>query len=280
MRITILMDNNAPDGLACEWGFSALLETGSKPFRLLLDFGETEAFVQNARKLGVNLADVDACVLSHAHSDHAGGIRAFLAENRRAPIFASAFAAENCWWKNPFDPAANPEYIGIRPGTIANAGNRLVRIRKPTAIAPGIWAIPHTTHGLEALGATQGILVADTQDGGLRMRNDDFSHEIFLVFEQPDGIVIASGCSHAGGETVVREARTAFPGQPVKAIIGGLHLYENAADEVERFARNLLETGVEHVITGHCTGGAIDGLRAALGPDRVSAFESGAVFDI
>ena len=71
MKTTILVDNDAQEGLGCEWGFSALIETDGAI--ILLDSGASGLFAQNAQALGIDLADVDYCVLSHAHFDHADG---------------------------------------------------------------------------------------------------------------------------------------------------------------------------------------------------------------
>ncbi len=46
----------------------------------------------------------------------------------------------------------------------------------------------------------------------------------------------------------------------MKAIVGGLHLYDRSEDEVLAFAHDLDESGVELVLTGHCTGEAVSTL--------------------
>ena len=76
MRITALMENTAPEGaLRCEHGLALHIEHGGK--RYLLDAGATGALLDNAAALGIDLAAVDAAVLSHGHYDHAGGFPAF-----------------------------------------------------------------------------------------------------------------------------------------------------------------------------------------------------------
>ena len=80
----------------------------------------------------------------------------------------------------------------------------------------------------------------------------------------------------AEAAAIIEEARRAFPGKRVKAIVGGLHLYDRSEDEVVAFAHDLDESGIELVLTGHCTGEAVSTLARVLGP-RVSAFRSGDV---
>ena len=93
--ITILVDNVHARGLVNEWGLSIHIATPRH--RVLLDFGQTDAFAQNACSLGIDLASVDHAVLSHAHYDHADGMEAFFAINEHAPLHLSDACAENCW---------------------------------------------------------------------------------------------------------------------------------------------------------------------------------------
>ena len=56
MRITVLIENSAPEGLVAEHGLSFYLEY--RGGRYLLDAGESGAFLLNAQHLGVDLSRV------------------------------------------------------------------------------------------------------------------------------------------------------------------------------------------------------------------------------
>ena len=83
---------------------------------------------------------------------------------------------------------------------------------------------------------------------------DDFSHEQSLVFQTDRGLIIFNSCCHAGADVIVRETQEAFPGQTIRALVGGFHLFETPDADVYALGRRLAESGVEEIVTGHCTG--------------------------
>ena len=271
MRVVILTDNVSDCALRAEWGLSVYIEYEGHP--LLLDTGASAAFAENADALGLDLAGVEFGVLSHAHYDHADGLEAFFARNSRAPFYLREGCREDCFGVNE---EQGLHYIGIRRGVLSRWAERIVFVSGRFSPLPGVTLLPHTTPGLAALGE-KARLYRETADG---MTPDDFAHEQSLVFETPQGLVVFNSCCHAGADAVVREAAAAFPGRPVRAILGGFHLHRSGESEVRAFARRLRETGVELVVTGHCTGqAAFDILREELGP-RVRQMKVGLTLEL
>jgi 7,8-dihydropterin-6-yl-methyl-4-(beta-D-ribofuranosyl)aminobenzene 5'-phosphate synthase len=89
MLIKALVENTTiTDDLGCEHGLSLYIETAKHI--ILFDVGASELFFQNAKKLGVNIADVDFLVISHGHYDHGGGLKAFLRENEKSRSFPAS----------------------------------------------------------------------------------------------------------------------------------------------------------------------------------------------
>ena len=246
MRIHVLMDNNAPEGLVCEWGFAVLIEHAGK--RILLDAGASPAFAQNARELGVPIDDVDCAVLSHAHFDHADGMPAFFEANRNARLFVREGAAENCY---DLKEGEN-HYIGIARGMLSQYASRIEYVRGVYELFPGAWLVPHSTPGLQSEGARQNMLIM--RDGTLEP--DDFSHEQSLVLETPEGLVVFNSCSHGGADAIITEITDSFPGKRVRALIGGLHLFLDEPDRVRALAQRVKALDIELLLTGHCTGDA------------------------
>ena len=107
MKFTALIENTAisPD-LTAEHGLSLFLETDR--CNILFDAGQSAAFADNAKRLGVDLAQVDIAVLSHGHYDHGGGMLRFLEENSQADLWMSHHAFEGHY-------NAKDCYIGLDP---------------------------------------------------------------------------------------------------------------------------------------------------------------------
>ena len=252
MRATVLVDNIKGCGLKGEWGLCVYIEYEDKV--VLLDTGASDLFVRNAKKLGLDLEKVDFAVLSHAHFDHADGMRPFFEINKKAPFYLQKGTEENCYEKIWL----YRKYIGIPRGILREAGERIRFAEGKFQICPGVWLLPHTTPGLEAVGKRNHMyLRSDKKEddrNGKKWRPDDFSHEQSLVFETEDGLVIFNSCSHGGADNIINEVKAAFPGEKIKAIIGGFHLYTRKADEVRELACSIKATGIQQVYTGHCTG--------------------------
>jgi 7,8-dihydropterin-6-yl-methyl-4-(beta-D-ribofuranosyl)aminobenzene 5'-phosphate synthase len=74
-KLTVIVDNIPHEGIRGEWGLSILAEYKDK--KILVDAGASSLFLENMKKLGIDVRDIDIGVLSHAHYDHANGIPVF-----------------------------------------------------------------------------------------------------------------------------------------------------------------------------------------------------------
>lgn len=85
MKATVLVDNISNESLKGEWGLSIFIEYEDK--NILLDTGASNLFIINAKKLGLDISNVDFALLSHAHYDHADGMKYFFCENKKAKFY-------------------------------------------------------------------------------------------------------------------------------------------------------------------------------------------------
>ena len=256
MIVKVLTDNTASDSLHGEWGLSIYIEYNGHTY--LLDTGETDLFLQNARKLNISVEDIEYGILSHAHYDHSDGMPAFFEANQKAPFLLRDEAKHKCYDRS----TGTPHYIGIKEGVLKNYRDRIIYLHHDAELNPGVHLIGHHTAGLEAQGRRASLFV----QSGEECKPDAFAHEQSLVFETDGGLVVFSSCSHAGADTILREVMEVFPGREIRAMIGGLHLFIRTPEEVRVLARRMREIGVRKIITGHCTGdAALAVLREELG---------------
>ena len=256
IKATVLSDNIACGELAGEWGLSVYIEYGER--KVLLDAGASGLFVENAAKLGLDIAAVEAAALSHAHYDHADGMLAFFKANSRAKFYLRGGSA--CYKKEKGHRGY--KYIGVPRSVMRKYRNRIEFAEGDCEIMAGVTLVPHKTAGLAAVGEKNKMYVRR----GRRYYADDFAHEQSLVFDTHDGLVVFNSCSHGGADVVINEIAETFPGKKVKALIGGFHLYDKSEEEVRALAERIKATGIEKVYTGHCTGQkSFDILRSEIG---------------
>lgn len=244
MRAKILIDNNTRNELCPEWGLAVWIE--QEGHVLLLDTGSSSKFAENAEKMGLDLKRVEYGVLSHAHFDHSDGLEAFFTKNAAASFYLRKGTAENCYSSRTY----YLKYIGIQKGLLKKYQDRLIYVEGDKELMPGVTLVPHKTPGLRRVGKKAGMYVRR----GLLWRADDFSHEQSLVLETKKGLVVFNSCSHGGADTIIREIEETFPGKPIYALVGGLHLFRSPDEEVLALASRVKALGIKKIYTGHCTG--------------------------
>lgn len=267
MRLTVLVDNNAREGLTAAHGLSLYIETDGR--RILFDFGPDGALLlKNAEALGIDLKSVDMAALSHGHSDHAGGLEAFLTVNERAPVYVQKQALEGHFvdkGKGLRDLSADATLPERFPK----------RIRKVFAIIlpeDGLYffALVPLKH---PAGKAHDWFFSGSMDKPVP---DDFKHEMhLLVHEGPDWYLFA-GCAHQGIQNILEHAADLIGVMP-KAVFGGLHLMDEDAETVAATGAALQAMGVD-VYTDHCTGDAAYAQLKDLLGDRIHRFQAGDSF--
>jgi 7,8-dihydropterin-6-yl-methyl-4-(beta-D-ribofuranosyl)aminobenzene 5'-phosphate synthase len=269
LKVTVLSTMLADQGIG-EWGYAALVEVDGR--KILFDTGaHPDVVLKNAQALGIDLSEVEDVVISHHHDDHTGGLlalrRALMAKN---PLAMSRVHVSS----NIFTPrlkADGSDGNGLTPLKAAYeaTGGRFVLHDGPSEIAPGVWFT----------GPVPRIFPeTNWSDEGLKIRtatgdvSDNVPDDAALVFNTADGLVVLTGCGHAGIVNIATDAQTIVAGKPVFAVIGGLHLFAKSDATVDWTGAQLKRMGVKYLLAGHCTGiEATMRLRAALGLDRHTA---------
>lgn len=253
MKIFTLIEDSKGEHSGCvaEHGLSLYFERGGK--RILFDTGASDSFIYNATLLGIDLLKVDVCVISHAHSDHAGGLKAFLAINNTAKVYMKKEAEGDYYIKRMF----KLRKVGIDPEIFEQYSDRIEFIEEDTEIAEGVYAAcidkhrhyPHFTS-----------LMFKKRDGELL--RDDLSHELFVAVKDKEGVLVLTGCSHQGVLNILMTAQEKFGN--VEGVIGGFHLdgrkrfgwrrKKESGAELNAIVKYLEKNKIKKIYTGHCTG--------------------------
>lgn len=250
LDITILSTMLADEGFG-EWGFSALVEVDGR--KILFDTGANEDTVlRNLPRLKRDLSDVDLVILSHNHDDHTTGFlplrRQFAARSPKA--LATTYAGRGAFWPRiEANGQVNDRMGRIRKDYEAGGGT-IIDVDKPTEILPGVWLtgpVPrvHPERNWSTLGKVR------TPQGDVE---DTVPEDMTLVVQTKDGLVLLFGCGHAGVINTLEHTRAAIDPAPVKAIIGGVHLFAATDAALEWTAEQFRRFGVQQFIGAHCTG--------------------------
>ncbi|MDY0387516.1 MAG: MBL fold metallo-hydrolase [Methanolobus sp.] len=89
MKLSVIYDNEANEGLQSGWGFACLIETDEH--KILFDTGwDGHLLLENMDNMLIDPNSIDILVLSHQHWDHVGGVSTFLNENPDVDIYVPA----------------------------------------------------------------------------------------------------------------------------------------------------------------------------------------------
>lgn len=247
MRIINLIENT--EGSAhclSEHGLSFYVETSKH--RLLVDAGASDAFMENALRLGVDLSQVDMLILSHGHYDHAGGILAFAHKNPNARILMQKLAREAYYHKN----LSLEKYIGIDPQIAELSQTELLEGDKK--IDDEISVFTNVTGRRSWPSGNRELKIK--KDG--EFYQDDFLHEQYVVITQNQKRTLMSGCAHNGILNILDRYREIY-GKDPDAVISGFHMRKKS-DYTDEDIEMIRETAVQLskstsiFYTGHCTG--------------------------
>lgn len=276
LKVTVLSTMLAGDppfkGIG-EWGFSALIEADGH--RFLLDAGErSETVLHNARELGIDLSDVTEVIITHNHWDHVGGLLALRHEfsKKNPKAFSRAHVAQGIFLNRP-SPTDQTETNGLLPlkAEYETSGGVFIVHDKQQEICPGVWftgPIPRVHH--ERNFSSSGRI--NTAQG---LVEDNIPEDAALVVNTSDGLVVVSGCGHAGIVNTADYARETVRPVTVYAVIGGLHLFLANDSTLAWTAAKLREFGLAYLLAAHCTGiEATFRLRELAGLNRQTAVVS------
>lgn len=273
VKITIVVDNNAGDGLLSEHGLALWIEAGQK--RILLDTGQGKALLPNADKLGLDLSATDALVLSHGHYDHAGGLPGLLRKAAAAEVYCHPsavvprYGAHGGKAKPLGMPAASMQVLDGLPS------QRMHWVMNGGELFPCVGLTGHIPRH-SVYEDTGGDFFLDPQ----LSRPDPIDDDMALWIRTREGLVVCVGCCHSGLINTLNRALFQSGTPRLRAVIGGFHLLNADQDRLANTVKDLQGFAPERIVPCHCTGDrAVDALKKAFG-EKVMTGASGKTIEI
>jgi 7,8-dihydropterin-6-yl-methyl-4-(beta-D-ribofuranosyl)aminobenzene 5'-phosphate synthase len=228
--------------------------SGGKSSCVLFDTGiSPKGVVENAERMGINLSEVECVVLSHGHYDHFGGLLSAVKAIGKAdlPIIVheNMFATRGSvtakvmvrkYPKFPTEAQLSPAW--------------LVSTKKPSLTAADVVCItgeiPRKTNFETGYVQHRAFVSGAWQPDPLIM-----DERAIAINIRGKGLVVLSGCAHAGIINTVTYAQQITGTDKVYAVIGGFHLAgKDFEDRIQPTIEELKRINPELIAPSHCTG--------------------------
>lgn len=263
LKITTLIENSEDEKkiLKNEHGLSFFIE--SKYGNILFDTGKTGDFIDNAKKLNIDLSTIDTLILSHSHYDHCGGVKRLL-ENYDIKL---KIVIGNDFFKNSnryhytdkvasnvdFAKELGYKYVGIDfDENYIKSKNIDTHYVKDSVykINDEIYVFSNfkKLNNFEKSNVNMKIKVSED-----KYEVDTFSDEICVGVKTAEGMIILMGCAHPGFLNMIESIKENF-NEKIIGVIGGTHLVEADDERLDKSVEHINKLNIKLLGLSHCTG--------------------------
>jgi 7,8-dihydropterin-6-yl-methyl-4-(beta-D-ribofuranosyl)aminobenzene 5'-phosphate synthase len=266
----VMVDERVPDALIAEHGFSVLVTVtkAGREHRFLFDAGTSpDGVTENMRRLGIDPSSIEAIVCSHGHFDHTTGLDGLIRALGRVNM--PVLIHPHFWRRRRLQlPGREPwEIPTTSRHALTEAGFDIIEERQPSFLfgrSVLITGEVARTSGYEPGFPPQQAWL----DGGWQPDPLVLDDQALIVNVRDHGLVVITGCGHAGVVNIARYAQRLVGDQPLYALLGGFHLggpvFEPLIPRVlDELA--LMNPGV--LVPAHCTGWRAQHAMSARFPD-------------
>lgn len=273
MIIKTLVENTSiSKNYDSEHGLSFYIEKQGQ--KILFDVGASELFYENAKKMNVDISDVDFLVISHGHYDHGGGLKKFLKENIKAEVFIHQQAFEKHY---AMRENSKIESIGLDEEIKNN--RQIIFTSDRFFISKGIELFSNIIRNEPLPISNRGLLTEQNRI----LLEDAFAHEQNLLIEEDGKTLLITGCAHNGIVNIINHFYR-LKGRMPDYVIGGFHLFSRSGgnenyETIDKIGKYLLDTKAMYY-TCHCTGiGNYNRLKSIMG-ESINYLSTGSVITI
>ena len=254
---SVMTDREVPDALIAEHGLSMLvtIAKAGQEHRVLFDTGASPGgVVENMRRLDIDPSSIEAIVCSHGHFDHTAGLDGLL--RVLGPAGMPVLIHPHFWRRRRVVlPGRDPFEL---PATSANAlreaGFDIVENQQPSFLLDRsvliTGEVPRVS-GYEPGFPIQQAWIDEVWQPDPLVLDD----QALIVNVRGKGLIVISGCGHAGMVNISRYARRLTGEQPLHALLGGFHLNGPIFEPlIPRVLDDLALLGPQVLVPAHCTG--------------------------
>ena len=256
-RYVLQRDFFLSDTLVAEHGFSALVTVtaGERRESFLFDAGlSRDGLTHNMDVLDIKANELHAIVLSHGHADHSNGLMGLAKRlgGRRLPMLLHPDAGMQR--KVCFPDGREIVLPPPDRQSLSQEGIDFVEDRKASYVLGGLAMVTGQIERTTTF--EKGLPFHFAFDGGQWQADPSVHDDQAVIMNLKDkGLVILTGCGHAGVVNTIRHARKISGVDRVYAVIGGFHLSGPAFDPIIPETLNELKALKPVLIApGHCTG--------------------------
>ncbi|MDR0219124.1 MAG: MBL fold metallo-hydrolase [Enterobacteriaceae bacterium] len=208
---------------------------------ILFDTGPDSSFIDNAKKLNIDLSQVSTIVISHGHYDHCGGLP-FLSTDAKIVCHPEVQNERYYGWMitdkkalkfkklsrqvnyNDFDVFFSKDETHINDNFVYSGG-----IKKKES-------------------KSYGVIV------GAKYSSDFVKDEGVLMYKSKHGLIIFIGCGHRGVIEMIEFCKIITGINKIYAVIGGLHLRYASPIKLLSIRKYIKKENIQHVYACHCSG--------------------------
>lgn len=238
-----------------EHGFSMLLEVsnGVESTVMLIDAGVSEMGLKhNLEALGINISNIEDVLITHGHGDHFMGLGALSRPRENDPI--NVILHPDTCKQRKFAESAEGDVIylpQLDKVMLRSMGYNVIETKDPIYRGSKLIGISGEISREVAFNNTLPYHYTLTDDEWIM--DTQVLDEMFVVVNvEGKGLIIVTGCSHAGVINVIKHAQLVTGESKIMGIIGGFHLYHH--EDLEYILAELKKIDPQFIVPSHCTG--------------------------
>jgi 7,8-dihydropterin-6-yl-methyl-4-(beta-D-ribofuranosyl)aminobenzene 5'-phosphate synthase len=271
VKITVVVDNSIDifmppvevaeypvpgkaSSLWAEQGLSLWVDVSQtgESLKLLYDFGRSDRVLfHNAEILGLDFKELDYLVLSHGHIDHYGCLYEVL---KRTGSKCKLVIHPEAIKRKRYVRLKDGSYAGpwkVHENLVKEFGSRILENSRPSDLGLGI----HVSGEIRKENDFEkGMADAFWEREGKIVHDEIEDDQALLIDMGLPGTLVLTGCCHSGLVNTLACARRILPGKPIYAALGGLHLNQAGANQMNETIAYLSSSGIRYFAGFHCTG--------------------------